>query len=307
MPSLISRLIKELKQGKFDIIHAHGAFPGVWGTISGIAAKTPHIIVHCQNTYYDADVQYKIKMFFLKKYVERFIAASYAVKESIVRCVRIDPKKIVIIYNSAARPPTMDAEEKKASRLVLGIDPYDFVVGSISRLETHKGHRYLIDAVESLRPAIPKLKCLIVGDGDALRALRMATRNKGLEGIVNFTGWQKDINKFLSVMDVFVQPSTLREGLPLALAEAASAGIALIATDIGGNAEIVREGANGFIIHPKNAQELAEKIKYLYEYPDARNTYGKNSIKIWEQNFTLDTMLHKIDSLYQSVYHRTSQ
>lgn len=103
----------------------------------------------------------------------------------------------------------------------------------------------------------------------------------------------------LPAMDVFVQPSTLLEGLPVVLTEAASSGLPLIATDIGGSAELVQDGLNGFVVPPANSEIIMEKIKFLTESTDERKKMGEESRKIWEQRFTLEKMVNKIERLYE--------
>ena len=87
----------------------------------------------------------------------------------------------------------------------------------------------------------------------------------------------------------------------MALAEAASAGLPLVATDIGGNCEIVINGINGFIVPPKDAVRLAEKVRYLAENPDEKKKMGGNSRLIWQEKFTLKKMLDDISALYEKV------
>jgi glycosyltransferase involved in cell wall biosynthesis len=102
-------------------------------------------------------------------------------------------------------------------------------------------------------------------------------------------------------MDAFIQPSLLQEGLPLALAEAASAGLPLIATPIGGNPEIVGDGINGFIVPAGDPVALAEKIRYLMENSREVARMGENSEKVWLEKFNLTRMLNEIDSLYKTL------
>jgi glycosyltransferase involved in cell wall biosynthesis len=150
-----------------------------------------------------------------------------------------------------------------------------------------------------LRKDFPYVKCLIVGDGPDRNSLEIMAKNSGLTSEVIFTGMKTDAQELFLAMDLFIQASILKEGLPLALAEAASAGLPLVATDIGGNPELVKDGLNGFVIKPKDAFLLSEKIKYFLEHPQKAKEAGENSKKIWLDKFTLEEMLCKIGNVYK--------
>ncbi len=295
----ILRLKKELDKENFQIIHAHGMFPYIWTGSVAMLTKIPLVVVHCQNLYDSILLRDKIKLWALGLFTVKIIAVSQAVKDSLIRYIGMDSDRISIVYNGCAEIKISGPAQKQLIRQELGIEEQDFVIGSISRLEEHKGHHYLIEAVSQLRFSLPYLKCLIVGEGKARGDLERMVNNLGLKGKVIFTGLREDIDNLLSLMQVFVQPSTFIEGLPVALAEAASAGIPLLATDIGGNREIVFDGRNGFIVPAKDAQVLAQKLQYLFQHPLEREKMAQESHKTWEEKFSLKKMLQGIDSLYE--------
>ena len=293
------RLKNDLNKENFQIIHAHGLFPSIWARSAALLVNVPLVVVHCQNLYDNIALRDKLKLRFLAFFTTEIVAVSEAVKYSLARHVGLDPAKISVIYNSCEEIKVNSPKQNELMRLDLGIAEHDFVIGSISRLEEHKGHRYLIEAVSQLEPYIPHLKCLIVGEGQVKVGLERMAMNLGLKERVIFTGFRQDIGNLLSLMQVFVQPSTLREGLPLALAEAASARIPLIATAIGGNPEIVFDGRNGFIIAANDAKAIAQKLRYLFQHPAEREKMAQESHRIWEERFSLKKMLKDIDFLYE--------
>lgn len=295
----ILRLKRELDSENFQVIHAHGLYPYCWVGSATMLTKIPLIVMHCQNLYDGVRLRDKLKLRFLAFFTTEIVAVSEAVKYSLVRDVGLGLAKISVIYNGCEEIKINSPEQNELMRLDLGIAEHDFVIGNISRLEEHKGHRYLIEAVSQLEPYIPHLKCLIVGEGQVKAGLERMAMNLGLKERVIFTGLRQDIGNLLSLMQVFVQPSTLREGLPLALAEAASARIPLIATAIGGNPEIVFDGLNGFIVAPNDAKAIAQKLRYLFQHPAEREKMAQENHRIWEERFSLKKMLKDIDLLYE--------
>lgn len=295
------RLVKALKEKRFDIIHSYGLFPIVWGTIAAIFARVPARIATCGNCYGDIGPKNRLKLRFVSYFTTCFIAVCEAVRKPLVEFVGIPFSKIGIIYSSARRIDPKGLDEKKKIREKLGIKDTDFVIGSVGRLVGHKGHQYMIEALLMLEPSIPNIKYLIIGDGPAAETLRSKVKSLNLENAVLFAGLKRDTTDLLSIMDIFVQPSASREGLPMALAEAASAGLPLVATDIGGNREIVKNGINGFIVPPKDAARLAEKVRYLAENPDEKKKMGDNSRAIWQEKFTLKKMLDDLGVIYEKA------
>lgn len=297
--SSLVQLVKELRKKDFDIIHSHGFFPSIWARIASIFTNIPVNIVHCQNLYYDIIRKDRVKERFLSLFTSKFVAVSEAVKKSLVEFIGIRPKKIRVIYNSCGSMKVKDSQQRQRTRESLGIKSEDFVVGNISRLESHKGHRYLIDAVSELKYLVPDIKCLIAGDGSEMENLKLKAIKSKLENTVIFTGWRRDIENLLSAMDVFIQPSILTEGMSLCLVEAASAGLPLVVTNIGGMPEFVNNGVNGFIVPEKNSKAIVEKIKYLYDNSPERDKMGRNAAETWFKTFSLKKMIEEMDKLYR--------
>ena len=294
----VHRLASELRRGRFDIIHSHGFFPFMWGELAAILAGVPIRIVHCQNSYGDVVGKNRLKFGIFAYFTTKIVAVSETVKYSLLDNIPIDPDKVVVIHNSSVDMSAQDTRIRDVMRKNLGLGD-SFVVGSIGRIEKLKGLSFLVEALSKCRKHGADCKCIIVGDGSDMENLKSEIRRLELDGAIIMPGWRRDIAGLLSAMDVFVQPSILREGLPLALAEAASAGLPLIATPIGGNSEIVEDGVNGFIVPVRDSGMLAQKIMHLIDNPPIRKRMGEGSREIWKNNFTSEEMLKKIDNIYR--------
>ena len=297
----VLKLCRKLKKEKADIIHCHGISAGVWGRVAGRLAGIPVRFVHAQNVYYGLGAWGRFKERLLIKITTKVIAVSEAVKRSLTDFVGVDPKKIEVIYNSSpAYKKTGRAEIKKFKKR-LGINTNSTVIGTISRLVDHKGHKFVIEAVAELKNEFD-VKYLIIGEGPERRKLEQVTEMLGLKKNIIFTGLRKDVDKLLSIMDVFILPSTVREGLPLALAEAASLGLPLIATPIGGNREIVRNNYNGLIIPVENTKSIVKAVKRIVLNPKIRKAMSEKSVRIFGEKFTADGMIKKIEALYKKEF-----
>lgn len=299
--SSLNFLAKEMRKERFDIVHSHGFYPSIWGLLIALFAGVKTRIVHSQSMCDTLSIRDKLKLRLLYAFAAKIIAVSQAVKDSLAASIGINPGKIDVIYNSATKINAQDYQSRDDIRKGLGLEKYDFVVGNIARIEEKKGHIFLIEAIDKCLKHYPRCKCVIAGDGEALKSLKQAARNLAVNDSTIFLGWVKDVERLLLIMDVFVQPSVLVEGLPLALAEAVSAGLPLIGTDIGGIPEVINEGVNGFIVSPRDSGAIAEKITFFIENPREKTRMGENSKKIWQDKFSLDRMIQRIDFLYKNA------
>lgn len=295
-------LNRELKKEAFQIVHCHGLYPSIWGRLAAIFAGVAVRIVHCQNLYYGIAWKERIKLRFLSYKTSRIIAVSEAVRECLVEFVGVPAGRIEVIYNSAADINRQFSIGKRAQiRRELGFGESDFLAGAIGRLQGHKGHSYLLEAIAKCRREGVDCKCVIAGEGPERPRLEAKIKELGLSGQVRLLGLRKDIEDILLSLDVLIQPSIIREGLPLVLAEGASAGLALIATAVGGNPEIVNDGVNGFLVPQRDAVILAGKIKSLSINPAELKKMGEASRGIWQEKFNSEIMLKRVDGLYRRL------
>lgn len=141
-------------------------------------------------------------------------------------------------------------------------------VGVVGRLAEQKGHRYLLEAVNLLKPALPNLQVWLIGDGELRAELEAQSTALGLEGNVRFLGRREDVPALLQQINLMVLPS-LYEGLPTIIMEGMAAGVPVIATDIPGTRELVQDGVTGWLVPARDAHALAEKIRHVLEHPQA--------------------------------------
>jgi L-malate glycosyltransferase len=156
-------------------------------------------------------------------------------------------------------PRPADAALRERYSLHEGLGP---IYGIVARLSEEKGHRYLIEAFAKVAARLPDARLLIIGDGPLLDDVVQQVAALRLEKQVIFTGPQRDVPAFLSLLDVFVLSST-RESFPLAAREAMAAGTAVVAPNIGGCPEVVDHGVTGYLFEAANVSELADRMLAL--------------------------------------------
>jgi glycosyltransferase involved in cell wall biosynthesis len=146
-------------------------------------------------------------------------------------------------------------------------------VGVVGRITPQKGQHVVLDAALEVARRGRALRVIFVGapgphsfeDDFYLSSLRLFVRDSSLEGQVTWAGYQEDPNPVYGVCDIVVIPSTVSEGLPMVAIESMQLGIPVIGSNVGGIPEIVRDGVNGFLVPPNNAEALADRIQQLLD------------------------------------------
>ena len=138
------------------------------------------------------------------------------------------------------------------------------IFGIVARLSEEKGHDLLLQAFKQVLKTVPNARLLIIGDGPLEEPLLEQHSALNFDGEVIFTGAQRNIPDYLSILDVFVLSST-RESFPLAAREAMAAGRAVIGPNIGGCPEVVDENKTGYLFESTNIDDLAAKMLQILQ------------------------------------------
>jgi glycosyltransferase involved in cell wall biosynthesis len=165
---------------------------------------------------------------------------------------------------------------RSATRAELGFAADDLVVGTVGNLTLKKDHRTLLAAFAQLVGAEGRARLVLVGAGPLEDALRTYAAQLGVSDQMVFAGSRGDVPDLLSAFDVFALSSRY-EGLPIALIEAMAAGLPVVATDVGGVAEVVDDGRNGYLVEEGDPSALATRLAKLLADPLLRQRLGADA------------------------------
>ncbi len=300
----INEYCRIFKVEKPDIVHTHAAMSARIGAfLCGVRVR-----IHTRHsTFAPRPILTRFPMRNLCGFINNtlstaMIAVSESTKENLTD-MGANPKKISVVINGAEPLRSVSSEETAALRTSLGIALDDFVVGMSARLEEVKGHIYLIEAARILRERGEKnLRVLIIGTGATETMLRDKVREYHLEDCVLFPGFVSDVAPYIQIMDVIVNCSFGTEATSMALIEAMSLAKPAVATDYGGNAYIIENGKNGYIIPQKSASNLAEAIQKLLNDPAKRREMSKVAYSKYICRLTGKIMTSKVEKLYEDEY-----
>ncbi len=209
------------------------------------------------------------------------------------------------IYNGVDHDwysPPMVKEEGIDSRRSYGLDPGQFVVGSVGGLRPEKQHKDLIAVADRLVKENDSFRVLLVGDGPERAQLENLVKEKRLGEKVLFLGEVRDVRPALAIMDVFVLTSVAVETFSNAALEAMSMGKPVILSDVGGACEMVSHGLNGFVYQKGKVEELVLLLRKIMESPQTRLQLGENARRIVVQKFTFSQMVHQYEKLVSETY-----
>jgi glycosyltransferase involved in cell wall biosynthesis len=179
-------------------------------------------------------------------------------------------------------------------RGILGIEAKDFVVGMSAVLRPEKNPVQLIEAVAMLRRRGVPARALLIGDGEMRPAVEAATRRAGLAAAVSITGLVQDVRPFLAACDVLALTSHT-EAFSLAAIEAMALGLPVVHADVGGAAEMIRPGHDGFLFPPSDTGTLVDRLAALAD-PAARLPMGRNARRTVETRFSERAMVERYES-----------
>lgn len=301
--SLYVHLMKIIKRSAPDIVHTRS-----WGAIDGIiSARLAGVrhIVHGEHGWNIHDPSGRnLKRNIARKtfsfWTQRFVAVSKDISRWLEKDCKIDPEKVVTVINGVDTNkfhPDGDVD----SRLKTGFcDPEDFVIGTVGRLDPIKNFDLLIQAFSKLKPLENKPKLLIVGHGSELDNLKESARKCGISDSVVFTGERSDLEKLYPIMDVFVLPSK-NEGISNTILEAMACGLPVIASNVGGNPELIDHEESGLLVESGAVSSFVDALQLYMDQPEFRTKMGAHAREKVLNRFSLKQMLLNYENIYKSL------
>lgn len=297
------RLFRHLRP---DIVHTHTSKAGVLGRWAAFFAGVPRII-HTPHGHVFWGYFGKIRTRFYilverltTMFTDWIVALTDKEGADYIRYKVAPAEKVITIHSGVdlEKMGTTSVHSEKV-RSALEIGENQVVVGTIGRLTSIKGHKYLVEAAQKIVASVSQVVFLIVGDGSLRKALEDQVKQLSLSSYFRFTGWRPDIPEMLSIMDIFVLPS-LNEGMGRVLVEAMAVGKPVVGSNVGGIPTLISHGQNGLVVMPRDAEDLARALTELIKDQSLRERFG-NSGRTMAKAFGVKAMVDKIEMLYQQV------
>lgn len=296
----LARARAALKKSRCDVLHSHNdlahyyAVAAAVGLSIGRVVNTRHGMSASATTgrrawLYGKTMRYTDTVVTVGETVRRFFDGA-----------GIRPRQgIVSIPNGIRVRKFQPASAAAHSRLTaeLGLPEGTRLLGTVGRLNPVKDQAGLVRAFALMRRSIPESALVIAGDGELRDELEALAGAEGVADSVFFLGMRDDVADLLEALDVFVLPS-LSEGYSMALLEACAAGLPIVATDVGGNSEIVQPGVNGVMVPPSAPEALASAIADLLGDPGRAAAFGRAGREWVLREGSFQTMAERYAQVY---------
>ncbi len=298
--SVIPRLVRLIRDGRYDVVHTHMFASNMLGRLAATLAGVP-VVISTVQLIADREAWWEILVDLLLQHrTDTMVASSQAVRQSFIQR-GIRPAKIAVIHNSVdlARFEAVDWEAaRRATRRAFGWDESHFVLGTVARLERVKGLDRLIEAAKMVVEAIPQARVLVVGDGPQRKDLLSQVHHLELREHCIFAGLRSDVPQILPAFDLFVLPS-LSEALGIAAIEALASGVPVVASRVDGVPEVVIHGETGLLVPPGDAVQLAQAILHVAANPAEARQWAERGQERVRLMFDVDRLADAQAGLYQ--------
>lgn len=292
----IIRCCRIVRRQNVSLIHAHEFRANAFGALVAKLCGIPLVgTVHGKN-YYPDHAKRRVAYRWASR-ATHMVAVSHDLQRFLEERIGIPHDRITVIHNGVDMVPKTSSDQVRQLRSEFGIGEDEFVLGIVGSLYPVKGHAYLFKALRTVLSQHPGVKLLVIGQGELEQTLKQQVADLRIEKAVSFLGLRNDVPRLLPALDLFVLPS-LSEGLSIALLEAMSTGVPVLASKVGGNPEIVIDGETGYLVPPEQSEELAVHIMKLLRNQDLTRSLGDRGREWVGRRFTTTRMVERYQDLY---------
>ena len=300
-PRELFRTLKILTKRNISLVHAHYS-KDLWTLVPAVrlAGKIPIVFIkHIGTQRPKRDIFHK----FIYSNICHTIAISEVIKKNLLETHPILPDNVDIVHHGINLDEFEKSHENRDKiRSEFGVGKNDILIGTVGRLQIGKGHFEFLEMAARLISKYDNARFVIVGEatrGEEEKAEKLYTKAKELklgEKLI-FAGFRKDIPHVLSSMDVFAFPSHA-EAFGLVVIEAMAAKLPVVSSRCDGILDIVKDGDTGFLVNPKDVNELSFAVEKLLMDKKLRLRMGSTGYKRVKENFEINKMVNQIEKIY---------
>ena len=302
LPLVVAAVAGRVRRHAIDLVHAHMSDSAIIAAGASRLARVPFVITHHSNRLLPREgaMATKLRAALFGPAVRAAranVAVSEEVRERLLAATGIAADCVCVVRNGIPIPDEAALVATQARRGVWRSGGRGPVIVIIGRLIEIKGQRQLIAAAPAILARFPQARIVIVGDGPDRHALAEQARTLGVAASIEFTGSIADVAAVLAGADLYVSTS-LYEGLPMALLEAMSWAVPVVASDVPGNRDLVRDGETGRAYAHGDLAGLAETIARTLSDPGAV-ALAQRGRALAAERYGIDAMVSGYDAIYR--------
>ena len=297
---VLQALRRLVRKRSIKILHAFFRDSEFLSAMAGLNSMGCRRVVARRSMGYDDTFAVRWRNRLSAKFEATYAVNSEAIRRQMISSEHIEPERIAVIYNPINQERLAQGMAAPLERERWGLSDSDLVVGIVANIRPVKDYETFLKSAILVAERVPNVKFLVVGskDGDYWEKLRPLVESPPLKNRLLFTGPVTNPFPIIRLFDVGVLCST-SEGLSNSLIEYAGAGIPTVATDVGGNREIVEDGLTGFLVPARAETKLADQIVELLKNQDKRSEMGDKSRASAQKKFSQFSILNQYNEFYK--------
>lgn len=310
------KIFKLIRRNRYAVVHTHQCKASILSCFAAKFAKVPIVIFGLHGDYLENPrftglwrKIYKLIEQIAVKCATMFISVGEELKERYINRYGLSSSRCEVVRSGMElanfyEVATFSQERIKQKKEELNIKPEELVIGKVSSLELRKGYKFAIRVAEQIiRGNNKDIRFLFVGEGDQRAELEGMVKGLGLDDRIIFAGFRSDVDELMAIFDIFIFTS-LMEGLPQVLVQAAAAGRPIVSFEVEGAKEVIKEGINGFIVSSGDIDGLAEKANYLLSNLEKAKEMGRHGKEIIGNRWDIVNMKEKIRAIYDKLVNK---
>lgn len=300
----VQQLIKILEEEEIDVLNVHESYGFAISCLAAKLVRRPMALIRTRGTFMTPK-GHPINRYLHNSLSDKVIVTSKVMQEKCLRHLRGKKDHYGLIYGGIDVDKFKVDTQKDKIKEELGLTRDDFVIGITARFDQVKGYPYLFESVSKIKQEI-KIKLLIIGyeaEFSKTDLINMAKKHGIEKDVVIIDKWC-NLPELLSIIDIGVIASIGSEANSRACLEFMAAGKPVIATTVGVLPEIIEDGKTGYLVQPKDTQEMAEALLDLLKDREKLNTIGDNAQKLVKERFREDILVNQTEEIYYQQWQR---
>ena len=306
-PAIFTNVYSLIRKKPIDLVVLNSDRSGFWGRLVKAIFRPPMPFVWLNHLFYDDMIShwhfpkkqiYKLGYLATLPFCDYIVTVSKANKERLILRHGVSEEKIQVIYNTVGYEERSHKAEVDL-RDVYNIKPDEIVIGTICQMSRQKGLPYLVEALVPICTA-HNVKIIIAGDGQSRNDIKQFVKEKGLSEKIILPGYVHNVSDHLKLFDMYVLPS-IYEGFPIALVEAISHSLPVIATNIDGCREAIENEKTGLLVPIRDPKSLENAIRRLILDAPLRERIGKEAGISYRKRFHPEIIFQQYANLFNSI------
>lgn len=291
-------LVRLLRQHRVDILHLHNAYADFVGVFAGMRTS-----VRTVTTIYVWD-KFEWKRNFIQALdrlaIRHLDLITAHCDETFQKTVAFGfpPERMKTLTTGHDTPlPEMPAEERSRLRWEMGVGEGQIIIVNVARLYPEKRHDLLLRCFKQVFEAYPQTRLWIAGVGPSEAELRRYVKELGLQDAITFLGFVKDLPRLYPLADIQIDPA-MAAGIPLGVCSGMAAGLPVVAANVGGLKEVLKNGQTGYLVPADDEVAYVRTISMLIEDPQQRKRIGDAARELIRNDYSLEKAVRRLEDTY---------